>query len=191
MYPATTPPTCAASHLRTPFVNLYIIVSFHCSWPHAKSLAILPVSMEAIGSAASIVQLISLTGSVLASGYNFLSKVKRAPSEIRTLLRETASLKALLHELQAVADASGTPTDENTNSALDTLYRLGVFEDCQSLMKIVERSIMACEQVQGEELKNLGKKITWPFREKETNSAISQLARLRDSLNAAVVVDSA
>lgn len=147
--------------------------------------------MEAVGAAATIVQLISFTGSVLASGYSYLAKVKRAPSEIRSLLRETASLQALLNELHALVNDLDDSFDENVNGALDTLHRLGVFEDCQLLIKVVERSLKACQQIDGELARNVGKKVIWPFREKETKDAITQLGRLRESLSTAVVVDSA
>jgi hypothetical protein len=51
--------------------------------------------MEALGSAATILQLVSFTGEVLVLGYGYLSKVKKAASDIRTLLREMAILNAL------------------------------------------------------------------------------------------------
>jgi hypothetical protein len=147
--------------------------------------------MEAVGSAATILQVVSFAGSILASGYGYLSKVKKAPSEIRSLLRETASLKALLHELYALVDDSEDAIDKNQSNALDALFRLGVFEDCQSMMKVVERSIQACQHIEGQEMRNLGRRVIWPFQEKETKSTMSQLARLRESLSAAVSVDSA
>jgi len=41
---------------------------------------------EAIGTIASVAQLVHLSGTILAGGYGFLSTVARAPSEIRSLL---------------------------------------------------------------------------------------------------------
>ena len=143
--------------------------------------------MEVLGSAATIVQLISFTGQVLVLGYGYLSKVRSAPSEIRLLLRETANLNALLDQLQDLVEQG----NDISKSALETLAKLGVFADCEGLMKVVEKGIKACDQVEGEAVRNLGKKIVWPFKEKETKDTLAQLGRLREVLSAAVVVDSA
>lgn len=146
--------------------------------------------MEALGAAATVVQLISFTGEVLSKGYSFLSKVQKAPSEIRSLLREVANLNALLDQLQSLSIEVGAEKVE-TQNALQTLENLGVFEDCSRLMHVVKKSLKTCEQIEGHEMSNFGKKLVWPFKEKETKDTMVQLGRLRETLSAAVVVDSA
>jgi hypothetical protein len=151
--------------------------------------------MEALGAAATIVQLMSFTGEVLLKGYSFLSRVQRAPSEIRALLREVANLNALLDELQSISEESSikirSADKENVKTAIQTLESLGVFEDCTKLMQVVEKTVKSCESVDGHKMRNLGKKVLWPFKDKETKDMIAQLGRLREALSAAVVVDSA
>ena len=154
-------------------------------------------NMEAIGAAATVAQLISFTGDVLLKGYSFLSKVQRAPSEVRSLMREVANLNALLDQLQSLSDEASTSdlrADSEkleARSALRTLDGLGVFEECSSLMHVVEKTLKACERVEGHEMSNFGRKMVWPFKEKETKDTMVQLGRLRETLSAAVVVDSA
>jgi hypothetical protein len=151
--------------------------------------------MEALGATATIVQLISFTGEVLLKGYSFLSRVQRAPSEIRALLREVANLNALLDQLRSLSAESSTKDiraeKENVQSAVQSLESLGVFEDCTKLMEVVEKTVRSCEQIEGHELRNFGKKVLWPFKENETKDLMGQLGRLREALSAAVVVDSA
>ena len=151
--------------------------------------------MEALGAAATVVQLISFTGDVLLKGYSFLSKVQKAPSEIRALLREVANLNALLDQLQSLStepSAKIVSTEkEDARNALQTLEELGVFEDCSKMMQVVQKSVQACEQIEGHGVKNFGKKLVWPFKETETRDTVAQLGRLREVLSAAVVVDSA
>jgi hypothetical protein len=151
--------------------------------------------MEALGAAATVAQLISFSGEVLLKGYSFLSKVHKSPAEIRSMLRETANLNALLDQLQLLSTESSTrflgAEKEETRTALQTLETLGVFGDCDRLMRVIEKSLKACEQVHGHEVRNLGKKLIWPFREQETKDTMLQLGRLRETLSAAVVVDSA
>ncbi|KFY37903.1 hypothetical protein V495_06869 [Pseudogymnoascus sp. VKM F-4514 (FW-929)] len=144
----------------------------------------------------SIVQLLEVTGNLLVSGYSFLSRVYQAPGEIRSLLREVANLNALLDQLQSLAIENPVGvTNENarkegSRNALQTLEGLGVFADCSKLMLVVRRTLQTCEQVEGRQVKNLSKKVLWPFKERETKDLIAQLGRLREALSAAVVVDS-
>jgi hypothetical protein len=143
--------------------------------------------MEVVGSVATILQLVSFTGDVLLAGYSYLSSVKKAPTEIRTILREIANLNALLDQLQSVVSDH---KNVHAKGALESLDRMGVFGDCEKLTVLVLKSIKTCEKVQGEEIKNLGKKMLWPFKEKETREMMQQLGRLRETLSAAVAVDS-
>jgi hypothetical protein len=144
--------------------------------------------MEAAASAATILQLVSFTGEVLVAGYDFLSKVQKAPSEIRSLLKETAILNALLDQLQTLITEEASP---HIMSALETLTSLDVFSDCRSLTKVVLQSIKGCEKVSGQGARNFGRRLLWPFKEKDTKQTLQQLGRLREALSAAVVVDSA
>jgi hypothetical protein len=122
--------------------------------------------MEAVGAAATIVQLISFTGEVLVAGYSFIAKVKRAPKEIRELMRETAGLNALLEELRSLVEDGGEGTDSQdfvreaevgrvpayTRNALASLDKLGVFKDCEKMMGVVKKIIGGCERVEGEQV---------------------------------------
>ncbi|KFY35817.1 hypothetical protein V494_05576 [Pseudogymnoascus sp. VKM F-4513 (FW-928)] len=153
--------------------------------------------MEAVQGVASIVQLLEFTGKLLVSGYSFLSRVYQAPREIRSLLREVANLNALLDQLQSlvpetpIGDKRENAMKEDSRNALQTLEGLDVFADCLKLMQVVMGTLKTCEQVEGHQVKNFGKKVLWPFKEKETRDLMAQLGRLRETLSAAVVVDSA
>ena len=82
---------------------------------------------EIIGTVASVAQLVQLSGALLAGGYSFLSKVTRAPSDIRSLLTETAAVNSLLGQLQQIADSSPKTAPDD---ALQILERIGVFKEC-------------------------------------------------------------
>jgi hypothetical protein len=143
---------------------------------------------EVIGIVASVAQLVHLSGTLLAGGYGFLSKVARAPSEIRGLLTEAAAVNSLLGQLQLIADSS---TDPTTADALRTLGKLGVLQECKALLEFIEHALARCQQEAGKDFQNFGKRLKWPFKEKETKDALQRLHQLRGVLANAVEIDSA
>ena len=144
--------------------------------------------MEAAATASALVGLIAFSGDVLCAGYGYIHKVAKAPAEVRMLLSEVASINMLLSRLQLFAEES---KDSLCSSALKSLEELGVFRDCAKLINSVQESIDKCREVNGQEIRNVGRMLLWPFKEKETKDTIRQLERLRDTLSTALTVDSA
>lgn len=143
---------------------------------------------EVVGIIASVAQLVHLSGTLLAGGYGFLSKVARGPVEIRSLLTEAAAVNSLLGQLQLIADA---PSDVTIKDVLSSLARLGVLQECKTLLEFIELALARCQQEAGKDLQNFGKRLKWPFKEKETKDALQRLHQLRSVLANAVEVDSA
>lgn len=143
---------------------------------------------EVIGIVASVVQLVQLSGQLLAGGYGFLSKVSRAPTEIRSLLTESAAINSLLSQLEVIAES--TPKSI-PHDPLVTLQRLGVLEECKEVLQAIQQTIKKCEQVYKHEAKNFGKRLLWPFKEKEAKDSLDRLYRLRSLLANAVEASSA
>lgn len=143
---------------------------------------------EAIGVVASCAQLVHLSGTLLAGGYGFLSQVARAPVEMRSLLTEAAAVNSLLGQLQAIAD--NAPNSATVN-ALTTLEGLGVFQECRTTLQFIQTALTRCQQDAGKDLRNFGRRLAWPFKEKETKDAVQRLHRLRGVLANALDVDAA
>ena len=144
--------------------------------------------MEAAATASALVGLIAFSGDVLCAGYGYIHKVAKAPAEMRMLLSEVASLNMLLSRLQMFSEES---QDSLLSSALKHLDEVGVFRDCAKLISSVQECINKCREVNGQEIRNVGRMLLWPFKEKETKNTIKQLERLRDTLSTALAVDSA
>lgn len=144
--------------------------------------------MEAAAAASALVGLIAFSGDVLCAGYGYIHKVAKAPAEMRLLLSEVASLNMLFSRLQMFTEDS---EDSLFVSALQSLDELGVFRECRKLIKSVQESIDKCREVDRKGIKDVGKRLLWPFKEKETKDTIEQLERLRDTLSTALAVDSA
>ena len=134
-----------------------------------------------VGVAASVGQLVQISGTVLISGYGFLLKVARAPSEMRELLAESAGLNCVLGQLQSLVDSPICPED-----ALIPLQELGVFRECQDLLVSIKCSIDACEQEHGKQMRSLGRRLIWPFKEKDIKEKLQQLTRIRGIISSAI-----
>jgi hypothetical protein len=129
-----------------------------------------------------------LHGRSACHGYGYLSKVSKAPTQIRALLRETAALNDLLAQIQDLVD---NERDLEAASVLNTLDRLGVLNDCNELIGLVQKIVKRCGQVVGKDVQKPAKNLLWPFKENETKDLMAQLSRLREILSAAIAVDSA
>jgi hypothetical protein len=101
-------------------------------------------------------------------------------------LSETAAINAILGQLQALIDDGTIATEK---SALKSLAESGGIGSCFDLLRSVERSITPCEQVKGQEGRNVGKMILWPFNEKETRDTLTKLSLLKENLHTALSVD--
>ena len=180
-------PTCALNFSS----NAPVLADSYTPHPHSNRSCAnsqLDVMAEIVGTVASVTQLVQLSGALLAGGYSFLSKVARAPSEIRGLLTETAAVNSLLAQLQQIADS--VPKNAS-DDALQALERVGVFQECQTILKSIEKALAKCEQVNGQDARNLGKKLMWPFKEKETKDALQRLHHMRGLLANAIDANSA
>ncbi|MCJ1377478.1 hypothetical protein MMC17_000573 [Xylographa soralifera] len=142
---------------------------------------------EVLGAVSAIAGLISLSGTILAEGYAFVASVYRAPKELRELLCESAALDAVLDQIQGFAD-EGVGIDSKT-AKLKDLAQAGVMKECKESLLTVQRSIIRCQQVKGEEVRNLGKRVAWPFKEKETKETLTRLSRIRGHLATILTAD--
>lgn len=144
--------------------------------------------MAEVAAAATIVQLVDFSGKILATGYAFLAKVARAPTEIRMLLSDVANINALLGQIQ---NLTSNAADTNASTALDTLTSLGALKTCEELLTSAEKCLESCRQIEGHQLKNFGKALKWTVVERELKGTMQQLRVLQDQLAAALAVDNA
>lgn len=153
--------------------------------------------MEAIGAASAIAGLVSLSGGILAKGYTFLDSVRRAPQELRELLCEAVALNTVLNQLQDLIEKEQhgllqkDVEIEIRRPALKNMADIGVLQDCGESLLLVEGSIQRCQQIQGQDLQNVRRRITWPFQERETKETLVRLGRIRGHLTAALTADMA
>ena len=140
---------------------------------------------SAIAAVSSIAQLIEFSGIVLSKGYDYLIKVAHAPKELRLILTETALLNSLLDQLQLlVEDDTGAG-----KGAVLKLQQAGAITESQELLVLVNDSVAACQQIEGQSTRNFGKRLLWPFKEKETKRLLQRFHVVREIFTSALSVD--
>lgn len=142
--------------------------------------------LAAVGAVASVMQLVQFSADILTAGYGFLGKVSKAPAELRQLLAESAGLNYVLAQIEFLGESPNSP-----NNALQSLQQLGVFKECHDLLIVIKGSLHACQQEQGQNVRNFGRRLVWPLKERETKEAMQRLSRLRALLSSAVGTNSA
>ena len=140
--------------------------------------------MEAIGAASAIMSLVEVTAEVLEAGYKYIRKVVKAPSEIKSLLGEVAGIYSLLDEIQNLHDDS-TSVDQ----ALTSLVRNGHLQACEESLNEAKQTIEKCTRVDGESMKNMGKRLAYPFKEDKILDLLAKLERNRKRLSEAINID--
>jgi hypothetical protein len=164
----------------------------HCSCDCQFSLAFYgqatPMAevIGAVSTVASVIQLVQFSADILTTGYGFLAKVSREPAELRQLPAESTGLNCVLAQIQSLAESSNSPDD-----AVQSLQQLGVFKECHDLLNIIKRSLDKCQQELGNDARNFGRRLVWPFKEKETKEAMQRLNQLHALLSTAVGTSSA
>ena len=143
--------------------------------------------ITAFAAASSITSLIQFSGTVLSNGYSYLNKVARAPKELRLLLTETAGLNALLDQLQHLEEDDGGAG----KSAVSTLERSGAITEGRDVLLAVDKCITACREVEGQPAKNIGKRLLWPLKERETKELVQRFHTVRDNFTSALSIDAA
>ena len=144
-----------------------------------------PVSI--VGAASAVTSLLQFSGAILSKGYNYASKVLRAPEELRQLLTEVAALNSLLDQLQSLLDVN----HHGLQNAVSTLERIGTLTESRDILDAVSTSIGKCSQIEGQTTRNLGRRMLWPFQERETKDLLQRFQKVRDQFNLALSIDSA
>ncbi len=144
---------------------------------------------DPISAASGIVGLIAFGSKILSEGYAFVASAYRAPQVLRELLCEIAALDAVLYRFKSLVDEGADV--ESRSGVLGDLVQSGAITKCNESLLPILRSIDQCRQVKGQEVRNLGRRMMWPFRESEAKDALAWVSRIRGHLSAALTADMA
>lgn len=132
--------------------------------------------MEAVGLAASIIQLISVTTKTV----KYLNNVKNATKDRARLSEEVISLLALLMKLR---DKVEEPT--TTNTWLTGVRVLGVGNGPLDQLKVaMEKLVKRLKPLSG--IKGAGRALIWTLDKEECLAALSKIERLKTLIGLAL-----
>ncbi|KAL4990294.1 hypothetical protein BDW68DRAFT_45139 [Aspergillus falconensis] len=138
--------------------------------------------MDAVSSAASVIAVIQLTGSLVKLCGGYIREVKDAREEILSLQRAITGLQETLEDLQKLLRS-------NNEKALPTSSRLVVsITDCCSDLQALEARL---DPGKGKRLmKKVGlRALKWPLKRTEVESVVKNLERYKSSFLLSLQVD--
>ncbi|RJE17766.1 NACHT domain protein [Aspergillus sclerotialis] len=130
--------------------------------------------MDGLSSAASVIAVIQLTGSIVKICGSYLQEVKDARDQIITLQRTVASLESILHKLSDLLQ-------ETCDAKLDTSPSLvNDVSDCLSHLESLKKKIYP---VRGKRMmRRLGiQALKWPLKRTEVDKTVHDLERYKSS----------
>lgn len=138
--------------------------------------------MDGLSSAASVIAVIQLTGSIVNICGGYIQEVKHAQDDIITLQRTVAGLEGVLHKLkELLQDPYGTKLP--TSSSL-----VNNISDCLSHLESLEEKI---DPGKGKRMmKRIGiQALKWPLKRTEVDRTIWDLERYKSSFTLSLQVD--
>jgi hypothetical protein len=138
--------------------------------------------MDAVSSAASVIAVIQLTGSLVELCGGYIREVKDAREEIRTLQRVIIGLQGTLQDLQNILQS-------NNGMALPTSSRLiSNIADCLSDLRALETKL---DPGNGKRLmRKMGlRALKWPLKRTEVEGVAKNLERYKSSFLLSLQVD--
>ena len=144
--------------------------------------------MDGLSVAASVIAVIQISQSVASLCSQYFTAVKNAKPDIERLQGEVGRLKAVLEGAQQIL---GRPN----GARLQTLQRLrDGLSGCASQLNELEKKLKEKldHRKTGKGISRFGfRALKWPFEKEEVDSIIQILQRYRDTLSAALSIDTA
>jgi len=169
--------TTNASHI----LLIPLILEIHSVYDH--------IMAEALALGAGVVAFIQLTDRVIHLAKYFIEAIRDCPRDIRTILVEVSSLKAVLENLDFLLKTDSGPEPQ----MLEQLHRNGLMAECKNSLAKLERLLPSdIKTVNGRRQKIMTavEHLKWPLRENTARKLIDEISRYKASIAFALTFDS-
>ncbi|KAI9878600.1 MAG: hypothetical protein M1830_000460 [Pleopsidium flavum] len=140
--------------------------------------------MDPLSVTASIVTILQLSAAVLSICYKFRKSVKGASGEAAKITKDLKALQDILEQLLELAEIE-EKTGTSRLSSLSSLTKSnGPLARCLHELESLEQKLKPATG-----LKQVGKALSWPFKEGEVRKALEGLESIKASLQLALITD--
>lgn len=181
--------TCAGltSHLVSSFEKKISLVQFK---NHLQQLVTYdkfcqPNFMDPLSLTCNIAAVLTVTAQLISAGYSYGSSVAAFPGEVQELMAELTSLSGILSALRAIVDQPHDSAD--VQPSLIAKFLSSPLEECGKRLQSVLQSLQ--DQNEGNKMKKLFKRVTWPLKEEETKDLLAGLERYKKTFLLALSAD--
>ena len=142
--------------------------------------------------AASLIAVVGLADKVISRCHRYLSTVKDCPSDLRTILLETSSIKAVIENLEFLRNNSPDPHLKQLLLGLDGAD--GPVQGCRECLQQLE-NLIPDDNTQGSRGKRKRPlqptlvRLAWPLHATKAKRLLDELGRFRGSISLTLVTD--
>ena len=149
--------------------------------------------MDPLSVASAISGLIMLSTKILADGWNFVHAVNDAPRSLNSLLTEMGLINLVLDQIQALAEGAASANKQTapSNPALHDLLQAHDVGEYRKLLNTIDETLSECRQLDGQWVKNAGKRALWALKERDVKDMLTRLRSMQHILETALSVDAA
>ena len=143
--------------------------------------------MDPLSLTASIIAVVQISGAVISLCHEYRTRAKGAVKEATRITEELKSLKDVLERLLKLAEVEAARGSSRLQTLQPFLEPGGTLPKCQEDLTALQLKLAKLTPETG--LKMLMRKLKWPLTEKEVKKVIEDIARSREAISFALIID--
>ena len=149
---------------------------------------------EVLGFVASVIAVIQLTESVITASKHFLDNLQDCPHDVRVILVEVSTLKALLESLKVLAEADHARTDSSTSLLQQLDGPNGTLEACRKSVSELEKLLPTTIKKQHGKRRRVvaaaAESLAWPLKQARAQRLLQEIQQYKMSITVALTSES-
>jgi hypothetical protein len=139
--------------------------------------------MDPLSITVNALTLAALASKLAVLGKTYSSAVKNQRTEVQLLVREIGLLSGILMGVSSTLD-----TQQSANGRVTGSILIGPLEECKKQLEDLHEFLL--KQMEGRtRLRRLGRRLTWPMKEKETKEWIERIERFKRTFSLGLQVN--
>jgi hypothetical protein len=160
-----------------------ILIRLHPSHYAQKSPPLYTIRMDPFSGTASAIAILQLSGAIIATCYNYHSRIKSAAKDAKQIINELNGLRTVVESLLSILDE-----ERDTKAPISVLEKLaekdGPLERCQTDLEELTQKL---EPREG--WRHVKAVILWPLKESEVKRVLSNIQDTKSTIQIALALD--